>query len=94
MNEQRFDDIWDAIEPSAAEAASMRARSDLMIAIREIVDRWQLTQSDSADRLGVDERIFNDLVQGRIDRFTLDALVSTAIKSGLAVRLEVVRPAA
>lgn len=94
MNEQRFDDIWDAIEPSAAEAASMRARSDLVIAIREIVDRWQVTQSDAADRLGVNERIFDDLINGRIDQFTLDALVSMAAQSGLAVRLEVVRPAA
>jgi len=37
MSEQRFDSVWDAIEDRPAEAANMKARSDLVIAIREVV---------------------------------------------------------
>lgn len=41
MNEARFDSVWDAFEKSPAEAAHMKARAGLMIAIRDAVDGWQ-----------------------------------------------------
>ncbi len=94
MKEKRFHSIWDAIEPSRAEAASMRARADMMIAIRETVEAWGLTQSAAAKRLGLTQPRMNDLLRGRIDKFSLDALIDTAARAGLAVRVEVSRPAA
>jgi len=42
MKEQRFESVWDAVENSPAEAANMKARSDVMIAIREVVDKWRV----------------------------------------------------
>jgi predicted XRE-type DNA-binding protein len=30
----------------------MKARSDLVIAIREVVDSWRVTQAEAAKRLG------------------------------------------
>lgn len=89
MSEQRFDSVWDAIEGSPAEAANMRARSDLMIAIREVVDGWGTTQGKAAQRLGITQPRLNDLLRGRIDKFSLDALMNLAAEAGLAVRLEV-----
>ena len=94
MNERRFESVWDAIENTPAEAANMKARSELMIAIRETVDGWKLTQAEAAKRLGVTQPRMNDLVRGRIDKFSLDALVNLASQAGLAVRVEVIRPAA
>ena len=35
MKEKRFESVWDAIEPSPAEAAGMKARAELMLAIRK-----------------------------------------------------------
>jgi predicted XRE-type DNA-binding protein len=35
MTVERFDSVWDALENSPAEAANMKARSGLMIAIQE-----------------------------------------------------------
>ena len=94
MNEQRFESVWDAIEDTPAEAASMKVRSELMIAIRETVDGWKLTQAEAARRLGVTQPRMSDLLRGRIDKFSLDALVNLASQAGLAVRVEVIRPAA
>ena len=94
MNEQRFDRVWDAIESSPADAANMKARADLMIAIRDAVNDWKLTQSEAAQRLGVTQPRMNDLVRGRINKFSLDALVKLAAQAGLRVRVEVGRPAA
>ena len=94
MKGQRFDSVWDAIEDSPAAAVNMKARADLVIAIREVVESWKVTQAKAAKRLGVNQPRMNDLVRGRIDKFSLDALMKLACRAGLAVRVEVVRPAA
>jgi predicted XRE-type DNA-binding protein len=94
MKERRFESVWDAIEDPRGEAASMKVRSELMIAIRETVDGWKLTQAEAARRLGVTQPRMSDLVHGCIDKFSLDALVNLASQAGLAVRVEVIRPAA
>jgi len=94
MKGQRFDSVWDAIEDSPAAAVNMKARADLVIAIREVVESWKVTQVKAAKRLGVNQPRMNDLVRGRIDKFSLDALMKLASRAGLAVRVEVVRPAA
>ena len=94
MKEQRFKSVWDAIESSAAEAANMKARSDVMIAIRDMVDKWEMTQAEAAKRLGITQPRLNDLVRGRIDKFSLDALMNLAARAGLSVRVKVVRSAA
>jgi predicted XRE-type DNA-binding protein len=94
MKEQRFDNVWDAIEASPSAAANMRARADLMIALRETIDGWGLSQTAAAKRLGMTQPRLNDLLRGRITKFSLDALMKLAARAGLAVRVEVVRPAA
>ena len=94
MKKQKFDSVWDAIEPSREQAANMKARAEMMIAIRETVDTWGLTQAATAKRLGLTQPRLNDLLRGRINKFSLDALMNVATAAGLAVRVEVVRPAA
>lgn len=94
MTEQRFDSVWEALEDSPAEAANMKARSALMIAIRDVVDEWNLTQVEAAKRLGVTQPRMNDLLRGRIDKFSLDALMLLATAAGLSVEWRVVKPAA
>jgi predicted XRE-type DNA-binding protein len=94
MTEPRFDSVWDALENSPAEAANMKARSGLMIAIRDAVNGWQLTQTEAAKRLGVTQPRMNDLLRGRIDKFTIDALMILATQAGLTVEWRVSQPAA
>jgi predicted XRE-type DNA-binding protein len=94
MKKQRFASVWDAIEPSRAQAANMKARAEMMIAIRDTVAAWRVTQSAAAKRLGLTQPRMNDLVRGRINKFSLDALINVATRAGLAVRVEIVRPAA
>jgi predicted XRE-type DNA-binding protein len=94
VEKKRYASIWDAIEPSRAQAANMKARAEMMTAIRETVAAWGLTQAATAKRLGLTQPRMNDLLRGRINKFSLDALINLATAAGLAVRVEVVRPAA
>jgi predicted XRE-type DNA-binding protein len=70
---QVFASVWDALEDSPAEAAVMRLRSELMIAVQEVVAGWELTQDQVARRLDVTRPRLNDLLRGRVSKFSLDA---------------------
>ena len=94
MKRRRFANVWDAIEPSRATAAKMKARAEMMIAIRESVAVWGVTQATAAKRLGLTQPRMNDLLRGRINKFSLDALINLATRAGLSVRVEVVKTAA
>ena len=93
MKTKYFDSVWDAIEPSKAEAANMKARADLMIAIQETVEGWHTTQADSAKRLGLTQPRLNELIRGRINKFNLDALMKIAPKAGLSIELKIKKAA-
>jgi predicted XRE-type DNA-binding protein len=94
MKKQRFDSVWDAIEASPTAAANMKARADLMIALHQTIDGWSLSQAAAAKRLRLTQPRLNDLLRGRITKFSLDALMTLATRAGLAVRVEIMRPAA
>ena len=89
MERQTFANVWDALEDTQAEAASMTLRSNVLIAIEQRVRGWNVTQTEAARRLGVTQPRLNDLLRGRIQNFSLDALVDLAAKAGLSVRLDI-----
>jgi predicted XRE-type DNA-binding protein len=89
MKRRKFASVWDALEDNATDAANMRARSELMIALRKKVDGWKLKQTEAASRLRLTQPRLNDLMRGRIDKFSLDALINLARPAGLAVRLHI-----
>jgi predicted XRE-type DNA-binding protein len=47
------------------------------------------TQREMARGLGVTQPRLNDLLRGRINKFSLDALVELAERAGLQVRLDI-----
>jgi predicted XRE-type DNA-binding protein len=91
MERQTFASVWDALEDGAAEAADMRARSEIMIALRTKIECWNVNQTEAARRLGVTQPRLNDLMRGRLDKFRLDALINLAQPAGLSVRLRAPR---
>lgn len=91
---QVFASVWDALEDSPAAAANMRLRSELMAAVQEAVADWGLIQAEAARRLDVTQPRLNDLLRGRIGRFSLDALILLAERAGLSVRVQIERVAA
>jgi predicted XRE-type DNA-binding protein len=85
MEIQRFDDVFDAIARNPAEAASLKARADVLSAVIDQVRAWQVTQDAAAKRLGITRPRLNDLLRGKIGKFSLDALVDIATAAGLNV---------
>jgi len=73
------------------EAHTLALRSELMITIEEVVTRSRLTRAATAKRLGIAQLRLNALLQGKLDQFDLDALVTMAARAGLRVKLGIVR---
>lgn len=88
-DDQIFDDVFDALADTPAQAASMKARADLLSAVKTQVGTWQLTQGAAAARLGITRPRLNDLLQGKLDKFSLDALVNLAATAGLVLEMKV-----
>lgn len=93
MEHQNFQDVWSALEENSEAAANMRMRSGLLIAIEQEVRAWELTQAAAARRLHITQPRLNDLLRGRIDKFSLDMLVNLARQAGLDVRLDIAKAA-
>jgi predicted XRE-type DNA-binding protein len=83
-----FASVWDAISDTPEEAANLRARSELMQQIAAIVKEQNWTQVEAAAHCGVTQPRMNDLLKGRVSRFSLDALVNIATALGRRVHLE------
>ncbi len=89
MKRQTYESVWDALEESAEAAANMRVRADLMIAVQRYVNESALTQLQAAKRLGITQPRLNDLLRGKIDKFSVDALVNMLTKAGRRVSVKV-----
>ena len=93
MRGKVFENVWDALADSPEEAAMLRMRSDVMMALADTVKSWKVTQATAARRLGITQPRLNDLLRGKIGKFSLDTLLILAKRAELRVQLEI-RPAA
>jgi len=84
-----FANVWDAIEDSPEQAAMMTMRSNVMIAINKEVRGWNTTQARAARRLGITQPRLNDLLTGKINKFSLDTLMTLAARAGLKVKIDI-----
>ena len=85
---ETYANVWDAIADTPEEAANLRVRSDLMREITAIINESGWTQVEAAKHCGVTQPRINDLLRGRISRFSLDALVNIATVLGRRVHVE------
>ena len=89
MKARTFTNVWDALEDSPEEAAVMTMRSNVMSTITDTVRSWNTTQARAARRLGITQPRLNDLMHGKIDKFSLDTLLTLATRAGLRVKVDV-----
>lgn len=84
MAESVFYDIAD----TPNEAANLTARSLLMIAIEQRIREQGWTQAQAARALSVRQPRVSDLMNGKIDKFSLDALVNMLPGVGLTITIK------
>ena len=85
---ESYASVWDAIADTPEEAANLRTRAELMQKISAIVQENGWTQTEAAAHCGVTQPRMNDLLRGRVSRFSLAALVNIATAIGRRVHVE------
>lgn len=83
-----YTSVWDALADRPEQAANLCARAGLMRQIAEVVKDSGWTQVDAATRCGITQPRINDLLRGRVSRFSIDALVNIATALGRTVHFE------
>lgn len=81
--------VWDSLAETEQEAANLRARSLLLYEIRKTVLGWNVSQRDAAQRLRLARPRLNDLLRGKLSKFSLDALVQIATAAQLDIEIRV-----
>ena len=71
------------------EAEHLLVRADLMIEVQKIIASRRLKQKTAAKLLRVSQPRVSDLLRGRIDLFSTDALIDMLTRLGARVRLSV-----
>jgi len=85
---ETFSSVWDALADTPEQAANLRARAELMRQIAAVIEGNDWKQSQAAMHCGVTQPRINDLLRGRVSRFSLDALVNIATAIGRRVHVE------
>lgn len=71
------------------EAEHLLVRADLMIQVQKLITARRLKQQEAAEVLRVSQPRVSDLLRGRIDLFSTDALIDMLSRLGARVRLTV-----
>ena len=75
-------------------AANLKIRADLMLDLRRAIQERDWTPEQAAAEWGEPVSQIQALMQGEIDRFTVDELIAMLSRAGMNVRVEVSRAAA
>ena len=87
MEKQQFSSVFTALCDTPQEAANLRLRAELMQHIAGHIQAQGWTQAQAATMCGITQPRMNDLLQGKIDKFSLDALVNIQAHIGQPVSL-------
>ena len=93
MSNPRFASVWDAIEDAPEEAENMKLRSIFMAALKRHVAHAGMSQTQDAKVFGVTQPRVSDLLCGKINLFSLDALGNVATAAGLHIEMRVIETA-
>jgi predicted XRE-type DNA-binding protein len=72
---------------SSHETEHLLVRSDLMIKLQELIASRGIKQAEAAKILRITQPRVSDLLRGRIDLFSTDALIDMLARLGIRVRL-------
>lgn len=72
---------------SPEESTLLAMRSQLMGELRLIIQERGWTQAKTAEVLGVSQSRVSDLIRGKWEKFSLDMLITLAIRAGRHVEL-------
>jgi len=94
MKKSKFKNVFKALEDDETLAENLKIRAELMHALRNYIEGNELTQTEAAEIFDVNQPRVSDLVNGKIDKFTIDMLITMLSSAGIHVDVKVASEAA
>lgn len=88
------DNVFQDLGFDAEEAVNLKIRADLMLNLRGFIQSQNWTQTESATFFGETQPRISNLMNGDIDRFSIDKLVRMLARAGMDVQVSVSTKAA
>ena len=88
MTNEKFENVWDAIEDDPVKREIYKLRSELMHVITRHIESNGLKQREVAGLLGISQPRVSTLMKGDFESFRLDALVGFALRCGHTVSID------
>ena len=82
MSSIKFDSVFDAVTDCVEESNELQTRADLMIVIRDIVHDKGWKQTETSKILGLTQPRVSDLLNGKIEKFSIDLLMTCLFRLG------------
>ncbi len=82
-----YESPFHAVE-TQREASKSALKADIMIMIRDIIERNGWAQKKAAEILGIKQPRVSDVVNGKIEKFTLDALIGMLDQLGFRTKFK------
>ena len=76
--------VWDDLIDDPVERELLRIKSLLSIEVINYIDKHKLTQNEASKRMGVPRSRVSNAVNGKLDSFTIDMLVSMLERVGVS----------
>ena len=82
MTSIKYTNIFDPVTDNPEEASELQTRADLMSVIRDIVQDNSWKQAEAATRMGLTQPRVSNLLNGKIDKFSIDLLMTCLFRLG------------
>ncbi len=86
MPQLEFDNIFDLIAEDPNDAADMKFRADLLLAMRDMFEQKSWGQAEVMDALNLSQPRASELMRGKVDKFSSDKLIGFLYKLGFRLR--------
>lgn len=87
MNTHAFISVFDAIADTKEEATNLKLRALLMNKIVDFIKENNLNQTQASEFFNVTQPRISDLFNGKLSKFSLDALVNMISRTGLDLEI-------
>lgn len=86
---QASDNIFEDLGFEKSEAANLKIRADLMLTLKQYIQSQGWTQKQAAKFFGETQPRISNLMNGEINRFSIDKLIEMLSRAGMEIKVEV-----
>ncbi len=83
------DNLFEDLGFESDEAVNLKIRADLIIDLQKYIKKQNWTQQEAADFFDETQPRISNLINGDIERFSIDKLVQMIAKTGMQIKVEV-----